>query len=437
MNAILGFAEGLEEGIFGRVSLEQKDVISNIYQSGRHLLDLITDILDLAKIESGNLKLQLMPSSVHELCHSSIRFVQQMASEKQIQVNVEVISPVEFISIDALRVRQMLINLLNNAVKFTPKGGRVNLIMTVNTENHYLQFQVIDTGIGIAEADIPKLFQSFVQIDSRLTRQYSGTGLGLALVKRLLEAQNGSIEVSSAVGKGSCFTLTLPYQPVEQNHSIKEVPQFSIESLAQIDLLRLELENKSVNSPLTNPSVPEPSKGINSHKVIATAVGIIPDGTRVVEPSAISLFDSAVDPVFALESLTFKETSSAQTDTPLVLVAEDNEINIKTFVSYLAYVGYRFLVARNGLEALDMTRQYKPNIILMDIQMPNMNGLEAITQIRAIPELSDIPIIALTALAMPGDREQCLLAGANEYLAKPVTLKQLGATVTNLLTISR
>ena len=135
--------------------------------------------------------------------------------------------------------------------------------------------------------------------------------------------------------------------------------------------------------------------------------------------------------------MTFKETSSAQTDTPLVLVAEDNEINIKTFVSYLAYVGYRFLVARNGLEALDMTRQYKPNIILMDIQMPNMNGLEAITQIRAIPELSDIPIIALTALAMPGDREQCLLAGANEYLAKPVTLKQLGATVTNLLTISR
>ncbi len=483
LNAILGFTEGLSDGIFGHISTEQKEVVNNIYQSGRHLLDLITDILDLAKIESGKLKLELMPASVHDLCYSSVSFVQQMANEKDIEVGVEVISAVEFVAVDALRLRQMLINLLNNAVKFTPKGGKVNLIMTVDAENHHLQVQVIDTGIGIAEADIPKLFQSFVQIDSRLNRQYNGTGLGLALVKRLLEVQNGSIEVSSVIGEGSCFTLTLPYQPVtgqKSNHEAKSVgltdlaansiddyPDLlptALEDMLTVPLPKLNPSDLPFNSPLLkapldgsfNPLADsvmqddvsqftfydEPHRGIHSessqsileaHSILnGTSLVLMSQDTHQVasEPTKPSLVDHQGTDIPIVNS---NNTSDAAV--PLVLVAEDNEVNIKTFVSYLTYVGYRILVAHNGMEALHLAKYHKPNIVLMDIQMPDMNGLEAITAIKSIPELQHIPIIALTALAMPGDQERCILAGANAYLAKPVTLKQLGTTITKLLNL--
>ena len=441
LNAILGFAEALDSEVFGAISAQQRDAIGNIYQSGRHLLDLITDILDLAKIESGNLKLQLVPTSIHELCDSSVRFIQQMAKEKEIIVNVEIVSPVQFIMVDALRVRQMLINLLNNAVKFTPKYGRVNLIAMVNIEKYELEVQIIDTGIGIDEADIPKLFQSFVQIDSRLNRQYNGTGLGLALVKRLLEAQNGSIEVSSSLGKGSCFTLTLPYQPMEQSKLIRESKSTPKENTGVIETNSVSnVINSDTPNSIASPSEIVPSETpvksadvsieiVNPEDDLAKSITELRNQSQM-KSSSVTSSVSTLSPISVHESqshITSKELA------PLILVAEDNEINIKAFVTYLSYVGYRILVAHTGIEALNLTKLHRPDIILMDIQMPDMNGLEAIQKIRDIPELQNIPIVALTALAMPGDQERCLLSGANAYLAKPVTLKQLKATITDLL----
>jgi len=270
--------------------------------------------------------------------------------------------------VDERRIRQVLINLLSNAVKFTPKGGNVTLQVTLEqlagevfSPSSYLRIAVIDTGIGIAPENFHKLFQPFVQIDSSLSRKYEGTGLGLALVKRIVEMHGGRVEVSSRIGVGSCFTVDLPYG----------------------------------NSPL-------------------------------VVPDAVRPFPVDLPPV----------TNPTAVRSPLILLAEDNEANIETISSYLKAKGLRIILAKNGLEAVALAKSELPDLILMDIQMPIMDGLEATKQIRREPgsQVANIPIIALTGLAMTGDREKCLAAGANEYLSKPVKLKQLIITMQQFLT---
>ncbi len=388
LNAILGMSETLLEFIYGELNTAQKQAITTIEQSGRHLLNLINDILDLAKIESGKLELQIVPVSLAELCDSSLRFVKQIANEKNIYLETQIVKNIGQIGLDELRVRQMLINLLNNAVKFTPEGGHVTLKADIDDTEHLVTFQVIDTGIGIAQADIPKLFQSFVQIDSRLNRQYSGTGLGLALVKRLLEAQNGHIHVTSNLGQGSCFTVILPYTPMDTltNSSISD-----LEDIQNQEIL-------SINSYF-------------SHNDTANFSNQLIEVNLAPKPVAEHLAQSHIR------------------QKPLILIAEDNEMNIETFSTYLIYQDYELIIAKDGHEAINLAQVHIPDVILMDIQMPGIDGLEAIRQIRHMPELVNVPIIALTALAMPGDREKCLNAGANEYLDKPVRLKKLHTTI--------
>ncbi|NET52237.1 MAG: GAF domain-containing protein [Merismopedia sp. SIO2A8] len=188
LNAILGLSEALKENIFGELNQVQHNKITTIEDSGQHLLALITDILDLAKIESGNLTLDVAPTAFVDLCDGCIHFIQPLAQAKKIQLIANIEPHTGLIGLDALRVRQLLINLLNNAVKFTPEHGKVTLLAHVDEPMQTVKFQVIDTGIGIPEKDITKVFRSFVQLDSRLNRQYGGTGLGLALVKRLVES---------------------------------------------------------------------------------------------------------------------------------------------------------------------------------------------------------------------------------------------------------
>jgi light-regulated signal transduction histidine kinase (bacteriophytochrome)/ActR/RegA family two-component response regulator len=402
LNAILGVSEILQEFIYGELNPSQKQAITTIEQSGRHLLSLINDILDLAKIESGKLELQITPVSILELCDSSLRFVKQIANDKNIALEIEILNNIGEIGLDELRVRQMLINLLNNAVKFTPPGGRVTLVANINDPQHIVQFQVIDTGIGIAQEDIPKLFQAFVQIDSRLNRQYNGTGLGLALVKRLLEAQNGQIQVTSTLGQGSCFTVTLPYTPISifTNSSIK-----SKSNLEEIQ----EEQTLSVSNSVTNNNADD---SVSAEIEVDLAPGETP--TPLAE-----------DPP---QSHVRKKT--------LILMAEDNEMNIQTFSTYLVYQDYELIIARDGEEAVNLAQARIPDVILMDIQMPGIDGIQAMSQIRNIPKLVNVPIIALTALAMPGDREKCLNAGANEYLDKPVRLQKLHTTIQKFVAAS-
>nr|WP_242039615.1 PAS domain-containing protein [Anabaena sphaerica] len=386
LNAILGLSEGLQEEVFGILNERQKQSLSTIERSGRHLLELINDILDVSKIEAGKLELKMDSVSVIQLCNSSLSFVKQQAMQKSIQLRTAFQEDFGEIIVDERRMRQVLINLLNNAVKFTPSGGKVTL--AVHLEHlevcqadegcpsgqpdflYSLCFSVIDTGIGIAPADMDKLFQPFMQIESSLNRKYAGTGLGLTLVKQIVELHGAFISISSELGKGSCFTVRLPYIP--KRTGIPTLSQFptTIEQLGQTDI------TKFLNSTVTAEPVTKP---------------------------------------------------------PMILLAEDNLANIDALSSYLEARGYQLILANNGHQAIAKANSQTPDLILMDIQMPEMDGLEAMRQIRANPQLVSIPIIALTALAMPGDQEKCLQAGANEYLTKPVKLKQLAEMIQKLL----
>jgi PAS domain S-box-containing protein len=402
LNAILGLSEGLQDQVFGPLNARQIKVLGTIEDSGRHLLELINDILDLSKIESGKLELHFGPVPIRSLCDASLAFVKEMALKKNIQISTQIPDDLSAIRADDRRLRQVLINLLSNAVKFTPTSGSIHLevysepfvpvdyasipasLLSLSPPTHSLCFAITDTGIGIAPEDIGKLFQTFVQIDSSLNRQYAGTGLGLALVKRIVTLHGGTIAVKSALGEGSCFTVSIPYvinKKVAQSET--SMPLFT----------SLPLENHSV----------------------AITTGSVSAADQI----ARYLSDFGMKP-------------QPNSQPPLILLVEDNQANTDTISCYLETRGYRLILATNGQEAIDLVQSQLPDLILMDIQMPGMDGLEAIQHIRANGQ-AQVPIIALTALAMSGDREKCLAAGATEYLTKPIKLKQLAVTIQHLL----
>jgi CheY-like chemotaxis protein/nitrogen-specific signal transduction histidine kinase len=366
LNAILGMSEVLLGQIHGSLNERQDKSVETIERSGRHLLNLINDILDVSKIVAGKVDLELSEVSISQLCSNSLVFVKQQAFQKQIGLEVKISPQVGNILIDERRIQQVLINLLTNAVKFTPTDGRVTLEVScacATTGDQELMFDVRDTGIGITASDQARLFEPFIQIDSQLNRKYEGTGLGLALVKQIVELHGGRVAVQSELGNGSCFTFHLP----------GHIPTI----LPMPPVVPLEKEN--------NQSLQELPR---------------------------------------------------QSENPLVLLVEDNEANTQTIASYLTAKGYRMLLAQNGYEAIQLNQEHSPNLILMDIQMPGMDGLEAIQRIRNESNCK-VPILALTALAMAGDRARCLEAGANDYLAKPVRLRELNLTIQRWLINNR
>ncbi len=355
LNAILGMSEVLRMEVYGTLNDEQLNALLHIEEGGQHLLELINDILDLSKIEAGKVGLMIDTVYVENVCQASLRFIKQIANKKEIETSFSMDQHATTMQADERRLKQILVNLLNNAVKFTPDSGRVGLEVKHDIAGRKIHFIVWDTGIGIAEEEMDRLFQPFVQIDSSLSRHHEGTGLGLSLVTRLAEMHGGSVTVESQVGQGSRFTVMMPWQPEESEKT--EGPA----SLGEMDV-----------------------EGVSPHPP-----ALLPVST--------------------------------------ILLVEDNEANIATLLTYLEGQNYRVIVARNGFEAVAQAQAEKPDAILMDIQMPEMDGLEATRRIRSdhTPDVANTPIIALTALAMPGDKERCLTAGASAYLSKPVNFKDL------------
>lgn len=227
LNTILGFSEALQEGIYGKLNDRQANALRTIDASSQHLLSLIGDILDLSKIVAGKLELQQTPTAIAELCRASLLFVQHQAQQKNIQLSCCPPEGLELALLDERRIKQALINLLSNAVKFTPENGTVSLTVTVETpsasdpasHSPRILFQVWDSGIGISTADQEYLFHPFVQINPVLNRQQTGTGLGLALVKKIAELHQGDVWVDSELGKGSCFSMALPLRFPDRNAS--------------------------------------------------------------------------------------------------------------------------------------------------------------------------------------------------------------------------
>ena len=362
LNAVLGFTELLLEGIHGDVNEKQAKSLRAVDESARHLLSLINDILDLSKIEAGQETLHLESTAIEPLCQASIRFVRQLAAKKKLTLVTDIDLRLESLPADERRLRQILINLLTNAVKFTPDGGKVGLEVAPITGEPLVCFTVWDTGIGISAEDQAKLFRPFVQLDSRLSRQYTGTGLGLSLVLRLTELHGGRVTLDSSPGKGSRFSVFLP--------------------------------------------------------------------TTAVAGAATAATAATAAPTVAPAEVSFPLLRARR---PTVLLIEANVLNQETLLTYLSAQGCQVTVAKDGCTGLALAARLRPAVVLTGIHMPGMDGLETTRWLKRAPETASVPVISLTALAMSGDREACLPAGANEYLTKPVNLKQLAALIEQLV----
>jgi PAS domain S-box-containing protein len=356
LTSILGLSETMEDGLLGRLSEQQAKAARTIHENGTHLLELINEVLDMSRVASGRVKLHWDQVPVNQLWEASLRLIRPSAKAKGLDVRTNIDPDVRLLRGDSRRLKQMLVNLLGNAVKFTPEGGAIGLDVEGDKARKLVRISVWDTGVGIPAEQRDRLFKPFVQLDSKLSRQYDGTGLGLALANGMAELHEGTIEVDSAAGAGSRFRVTLPWDPEAQ--SAARIP-------------------------------PEDDA---------------PDETGIQTPIL---------------------------NQPRVLLVEDNDSNLEMLSTYLGIRNCKVSTARNGIEAIALAKQRLPDVILMDVQMPEMDGLEATRRLRQDPALRLTPIIALTALAMPGDRERCLEAGMDDYLSKPLGLKELHRTLTS------
>ena len=386
LNSILGFADLLERQRKETLSENQVKQVKAIKRSGEHLLQLINDILDLSKIEAGKTELDLQPVVVHSLCSQCLRMVQPRADKKRIALSLELDYQIERAELDERRVRQILINLLSNAIKFTPEAGKVKLSgylrygrqllaesrldrSPVNNSTPYLCLEVSDTGIGIPKEKQGLLFRPFQQLDSSLTRRHEGTGLGLALTKRLAELHGGTVSVESEENQGSAFRVWLPLTELRTQ---KE--ESSKEETSPEDALR-------------------------------------PFGTETTETG----------------------------NSPRILVVEDQPFNQALICQVLELEGYEVEVIYDGrtmkdlIEAELRSRELLPHLILLDIQLPEVDGFELLHQLRETEYWQDVPVIAITAMAMPGDRDRCLDAGADDYIAKPLHLETVIEKIKHLI----
>ncbi len=365
MNGVLGMLQ-LVQGT--KLTEDQRDFILTAHTSAEALLHLLNDILDFSKIEAGKLDLDIQPFELRPLVTTLAKGLSVVASGKDIDLATDIDAdvPREIIG-DALRLRQILANLLGNAIKFTEQGSiRVSVQTQTRSDAQItLRFCVADTGVGVAPEKFSTIFDAFEQADTSVTRRFGGTGLGLTISARLVRMMGGHIWLESTVGQGSTFFFTAVFALAPAAAPDQALP------------------------------VP-PQPGSSVHPVIAPA----PDG----------------------------DGADAQADTRLhILLAEDNAVNQKLAVRLLAKHGFAVTVANNGCEALDALAHTAYDVVLMDVQMPEMDGLETVRQIRLREQgqLQHLPVIAMTAHAMQGDRERCLAAGMDGYVSKPVNVDEL------------
>jgi len=348
LNAIIGFSDLLRDPVIGELNPQQSDFLSDIHESGEHLLRLINDILDLSKVEAGKLEVHLQRIPLPKAIGEAVAMLHPQASKKQLRMEVDCGHAVEVGELDPGLFRQVLVNLLSNAVKFTPEGGAVDVI--ARREGTDLVVQVADTGIGIRPEDTNKIFDEFFQVDGSYARNHGGTGLGLALVRSMVRMQGGEISVVSAPNAGSRFICRF------RDCMRDEAPQV----------------------PLARPALETPASGGEGRTL---------------------------------------------------LVVEDNPINRKLARNVLRSRGYRVLEATTGEEGLSLLEHENVDLVLMDIQLPGMDGLEITRRLKSDPRTAGIPVVALTAHARENDEARAREAGCAGYITKPIRLARFPAQV--------
>jgi PAS domain S-box-containing protein len=471
MNGVIGMTSLLMET---PLTPEQRDFVNTIHTSGESLLAIINDILDFSKIESGKLELESIPFSLSTCLEDALDLFSLQASSKKIEFAYTLAPGVPaWINGDVTRLRQIVVNLVNNAVKFTPGGSIVIEVRPLpgaaGDEGIALEFAVRDTGIGIPPDRVNRLFKAFSQVDSSTTRKYGGTGLGLVICQRLSTLMGGSIRVESTVGKGSSFIFSIrttaapvPVEPapaipnrlldglvliVEDNLAIQNQLRVLLESWGLfVAFTRTPAVARDFCTKLLQPPVlliidgDETSPGTSPLDELldirCARLLMLPFGqTAPAAPADGRPFGTIYKPIKGhtlLQTLIqlFSAPASAETGGTAKpkarLLVEDNAVNQKVALRFLERLGYEAVAANNGIEALRAIEARHYDLILMDLQMPEMDGFEATRQIRRhVPADYQPKIIALTANAMAGDRELCLAAGMDDYISKPVKMPEL------------
>ncbi len=482
MNGVIGMASLLAETPLNR---EQEEYVNIINTSGEALLHVINDILDFSKIESGNLELEMHDFDLRQCVESALDVFAKKASQQGLDLvyQIDHLLPTMLVG-DSLRLRQVLINFLSNAIKFTQKGEvfvEINLLKAVGDDLE-IGFNIHDTGIGIPKDKLSRLFKSFSQVDSSTTRKYGGTGLGLVISQKLINLMGGDVSVSSEEGKGTTFSFnirakaalaskkqyTVLNTAANENKKVlivddnstnlsilkKQLEQWKLntkEALSGNDALEI-LKKESFDLIISDMQMPgmdgiEFARQVKagSLKVPIILLSSLGDENRskypdlfnavLTKPIKYAQLHSAVQLELREGREIQKEAANPQpgvlTDDfaksyPLdILIAEDNAINQKLAVRVLNKLGYEPKLANNGKEAVDMMHVYPYNLILMDMQMPEMDGLEATKTIRMQETIKQPSIVAMTANVLPEDKERCAEAGMNGFISKPFKLEEL------------
>ncbi|GAB3903918.1 response regulator [Mucilaginibacter boryungensis] len=479
MNGVLGMASLLQET---ELDAEQQEYIHAIVHSGEALMNVINDILDFSKIESGKMDIDMHEFNLRDCVENVLELFAGKAAHSNLDVMCRIDGRLpEYIIGDGLRLRQVLINLVGNATKFTRKGEvfvDVTLINQLNPQQINVGFEVRDTGIGIPENKIGKLFKAFSQVDTATTRNYGGTGLGLTISDRLVTLMGGNISVKSKQGIGSTFTFNIKCGLINEQRPREEIAGLSAiegkkilvvdDNATSRDLLHQQLQHfklqpvtaasgaealeilkdRQFDAILTDLRMPD-MDGVQLASIIkldypqipVILLGIIGDDSKKKHPDLFAavlnkpikqaqLAKSLLLVLEHEESATLHKAEGLLSKTfakkyPLhIIVAEDNEMNQLFILKVLDRLGYKPALAKTGTEIIGLLARKYYDLILMDLHLPEMDGLEATRYIRAHNNKQP-RIVAMTASAMLEDREACLKAGMDDYLTKPMKLEAL------------
>ncbi|MCG9783729.1 response regulator [Vibrio brasiliensis] len=487
MNGILGM---VHLALNTELDPAQHKYLTRINESAKNLLGIINDILDFSKIEVGKLNIETIDFSLDEVFDNLTNVISLKAQEKKIEflLDIEPQVPTGLIG-DPLRIGQVLVNLCGNAVKFTEQGEVVVAVrIELLTERDVvLHFSVKDTGIGIDKEKIAHLFDAFSQADSSITREFGGTGLGLSISKQLVELMGGQLSVSSTLGAGStfAFTITCGLQEAKMRDISKPVAGLAGKRALVVDdndsarnilvtlLNAMHFDAKAVsngfealdeirNSQFDLLFVDWNMPGLNGIELLQTAqneqllehsknflvtaygreISLDQASSKLVDSLIVkpvnpsNLLDAIMDS-FGIEHVT-RNTPANQLEKPVfggqtILLVEDNEVNQEVAIGLLKGTNVNVLTADNGQQAINMLEQHPVDLVLMDMQMPVLDGVSATEQIRRNPDWQQLPIIAMTANAMQSDVDRCIAAGMNSHLAKPINVRNLYQTLSQHL----
>lgn len=479
LNAVIGFSEVLLERMFGDLNARQEDYLRDILSSGRHLLALLNDILDLSKVEAGQMELDRSDFSVDQAIAYSLAMVRERAATHRIALRTDIAPDAGVIHADELRFKQVMLNLLSNAVKFTPDGGSVSV--AARRAGAHLEITVSDTGVGIAPADRDRVFDSFQQ-GTRTVRKAEGTGLGLTLMKRIVELHDGTVWLQSELGQGSTFGFTLPIAPTEgpEPHPYELGDPLAGEGRPVVvvieddpnsaELIAVHLAAAGVH-PVTVSSGPEGLRaveelaplavvldirlpGMDGWEVLTTikgspalahipvvVVSVLPDRGRGM---ALGASDYLVKPVSrddlmsALRRHVALPGDASDRTTRVAVMVDDDRAALDLAALALEPVGWTLLTCQRGEDLFDLVKRHEPAVVLVDLLMPEMDGFEVIDRLRGDPATSTVPIVVLTAKTLTA-AERSLLQGRIEFVASKnaVDLRHLAGRLAEVADLDR